>query len=285
MSYQSIFRNDLFKDQTLLITGGGSGIGRCTAHELAKLGAQVFISGRNLEKLQRITEEIRKAGGEVHYQVCDIREEDQVKALINGVLDHYGSLEGVVNNAGGQFPAPLENISKNGWEAVVRNNLTGTFLVSREAVTQYMAEHGGSIVCMLADNIKGMPNMGHSGAARAGVENFCMTAAVEWSRFNVRVNAVSPGIIVSSGLDSYDAPMRHFLKQVRHQVPLKRLGTESEISAAIVYMLSPAARYMTGSVIRLDGGIGLWGQMMPLADHDKSEPFNGFHLSSSPDWL
>jgi len=285
MSFRSVFRDDLFEDQVILVTGGGSGIGRCTAHELAALGATVVLSGRSEDKLQAVAEEIRGDGGSADYLACDIRDEARVRDLIAGLLERHGRLDGVVNNAGGQFPAPLENISQKGFETVVRNNLVGTFLVSREAVNQYMSEHGGSIVCILADIEKGMPTMGHSGAARAGVQNFCRTAAVEWARFNVRINAILPGIVASSGLDNYDPAMRDHIKQVRHQVPLKRLGTESEISAAITFLLSPASIYTTGASLKVDGGISLYAQMMPVPDHGRSEPFNAFHRAYQPDWL
>ena len=149
--YHSLFREQAFNGQVVLVTGGGSGIGRCTAHELAALGAQVVISGRTESKLQQVCEEITADGGKATYRSCDIREEDQVKALIAGIISDFGRLDGLVNNAGGQFPAPLSMISANGFQAVIRNNLNGTFLMMREAYTQWMEQHGGSIVNMTAD--------------------------------------------------------------------------------------------------------------------------------------
>ncbi len=285
MPFESVFRPGLFRDQVVLITGGGSGIGRCTAHELSSLGATVVLSGRRPEKLAGVAEEIRADGGSVDYLPFDIRDEDQVRAGMATLLERHGRLDGLVNNAGGQFPAPLENISRNGFETVVRTNLLGPFLVSREAVSQHMERHGGSIVCILANMSNGMPTMGHSGAARAGVENLVKTAAVEWARFGIRINAILPGVIASSGLDTYDASMRDHIRQVRHQVPLKRLGTESEVSAAIAFLLSPASRYTTGASLRVDGGISLYAQMLPIPDHAQSRPFHGFHRSRVPEWL
>jgi len=285
MGFNSIFRAGLFDDQVILVTGGGSGIGRCMAHELAHLGATVFISGRNEDKLAAVAEEITGDGGKADYTTCDIREEDQVQAMVAALLERHGRIDGLINNAGGQFPALLEMISRNGFEAVVRNNLLGTFLVTREVVNQYMKDHGGSIVCMLADIEKGMPMMGHSGAARAGVQNLVKTAAVEWSRFNIRINAILPGVIASSGLETYDAEMRRNLYKVRTQIPLRRLGTESEISAAATFLLSPASVYTTGASLKVDGGISLYAQMLPLPEDDVSEPFDGFHRAYQPDWI
>lgn len=151
MNYHSIFRPDAFQDKVIIVTGGGSGIGRCTAHELAALGAQVIITGRKIEKLQHVSQEIIEDGGKVYFIVCDNREEQQVKEMIAEVLEKFGKLDGLVNNAGGQFPSSLESISANGFDAVIRNNLHATFYLMREAYNQWMAKHGGSIVNMTAD--------------------------------------------------------------------------------------------------------------------------------------
>ena len=169
------------------------------------------------------------------------------------VLADFGRIDFLVNNAGGQFMSSLEKISANGWDAVVRTNLTGGFLMARETYTQWMKQHGGAIVNMIADMWNGMPNMGHSGAARAGMLNFTETAALEWAP--VRVNAVAPGWIASSGLDQYPPERREHIRALPQKVPLGRLGTESEISAAIVFLLSPAAAFISGSCIRIDGAV------------------------------
>ncbi len=193
MSYDSVFKPGLFSGQTILVTGGGSGIGRCVAHELAHLGAQVVLVGRKLEKLEKTCGEILEDGGKASFQVCDIRDEEAVKVMVKAVLAEHGPIHHLVNNAGGQFPAPLIGINQKGFETVVRTNLVGGFLVAKEVYLQSMSKHGGSIVNMLADMWGGMPGMGHSGAARAGMENFTKTAAYEWGHSGVRVNAVAPG--------------------------------------------------------------------------------------------
>src|SRR5437588_659739 len=242
--YQSIFRTGLFAGQIAIVTGAGSGIGRCTAHELAALGGKVALIGRKVEKLEAVAREIAEAGGTARCYVADIREEERVQEVVRTVLADFGRVDFLVNNAGGQFSSPLEKISAKGWDAVVRTNLTGGFFVAREVYTQWMKANGGAIVNMIADMWNGMPGMGHSGAARAGMLNFTETAALEWAP--VRVNAIAPGWIASSGLDRYPAEMRDHIRALPAKVPLGRLGTESEISAAIVFLLSPAAAFISG---------------------------------------
>jgi citronellol/citronellal dehydrogenase len=285
MTYQSVFNTDVFAGKVVIVTGGGSGIGRCTAHELAALGAQVVITGRKQEKLDGVVEEITHDGGKVRALVCDIRNEEQVKETIAAVIREFGRLDGLVNNAGGQFPAPLSMISANGFEAVVRNNLQGTFLMMREAYNQWMADHGGSIVNMTADMWGGMPGMGHSGAARAGVDNLTKTAAVEWAQSGVRVNAVAPGWIMSSGMDTYQGAFRALIPKLADKVPLKRMGTESEVSGVTCFLLSPAAAFVSGMTIRIDGAASLGTRLFDLAPAKNNEPYNGFHRAFIPDVL
>lgn len=287
MAYDSVFKAGLFAGQTIMVTGGGSGIGRCTAHELAALGAHVVLVGRKLEKLEKTAAEIREDGGNVSLQVCDIREEESVKAMVAAVLAERGSIEHLVNNAGGQYPSPLASINQKGFETVIRTNLVGGFLVAREVFNQSMSKTGGSIVNMLADMWGGMPGMGHSGAARAGMENFTKTAAVEWGHAGVRVNAVTPGWVASSGMDTYEGAFKAVIPTLREHVPLKRIGTESEVSAAIVYLLSPGAAFISGNTIRIDGGASQGSRAFPLfkAKPGLSKSYNGFHRAYLPDVL
>jgi len=276
--YRSVFRPDLFAGQAIIVTGGGSGIGRCTAHELASLGAAIALVGRKAEKLAAVQAEIAQDGGRATIHPCDIREEEGVKAAVAAILQAHGRIDGLVNNAGGQFYAPLEAISQKGWETVVRTNLTGGFLMARESYTQWMRTNGGAIVNIVADMWHGMPGMGHSGAARAGMVNFTMTAASEWGHAGVRVNAVAPGWIASSGFDSYPESVTPMLRSLKRNTPLQRIGTEAEVSAAIAFLLSPAAAFISGECLRVDGAAPNAKRHQQLATaHRSPSPFQGFH--------
>ncbi len=287
--YRSAFRPGLFAGQVIVVTGGGSGIGRCTAHELASLGAHVVLVGRKLEKLQTVAEEIVVDGGYASFHAADIRDEAAVQALVTAIVVTHGRIHGLVNNAGGQYISPLEKISAKGWQAVIDTNLTGGFLVARECYVQSMQEHGGAIVNIVADMWGSMPGMGHSGAARAGMVSFTETAAMEWAKSGVRVNAVAPGYIASSGMDHYPPEAGPMLREMRETVPLGRFGNEAETSAAIAFLLSPAASFISGSVLRVDGArpqvrLG-WGDIAAPADaqqRDAVKPFEGFHRYVTP---
>lgn len=289
MSYQSVFNPGMFAGKVVVVTGGGSGIGRCTAHELAALGAHVVLIGRKLAKLHDVAGEIVAAGGRASFHPCDIRQEEAVQNTVAAIVLAHGRIDALVNNAGGQYITPLESISAKGWEAVINTNLTGGFLMARECYLQSMAAHGGSIVNIVADFWGSMPSMGHSGAARAGMVSFTETAAAEWAHSGVRVNAVAPGYIASSGMDHYPPEAGEMLREMRKTVPLGRFGTEAETSAAIVFLLSPAASFISGSTLRVDGArpqarMG-WPMRLPDAQEqqrDAIKPFDGFHLASTP---
>ena len=283
--YRSVLRPGLFAGQLHWVTGGGSGIGRCVAHELASLGACVVISGRTPDKLARVAAEIAEDGGRCHTIAFDIRDEDAVKAGVARVVGEHGPVAGLVNNAGGQFPAPMLAISKKGFDAVVASNLTGGFLMMREVFVQSMQRHGGAIVNMTADFRNGMPGMAHSGAARAGMSNLTMTAAFEWAHAGVRVNAVAPGWIASSGMDTYGGAMKAIIPKLKNHVPLRRMGLEAEVSAAIAFLLSPGAAFITGVTLPIDGGAPLGGDIFPLGSEARSVPFDGFHRAVTPEVL
>jgi len=280
MTFNSIFRSDLFSGQVGIVTGGGSGIGRCIGHELSSLGAKVVLASRDITKCEAVRDEIVEDGGEAVAMSCNVRKEEEIKSLISDVVKEHGRLDFLVNNAGGQFASPIESISIRGWNAVVETNLTGTFLLCREAVSQYMSDNGGAIVNIVADMWSGMPMMSHSGAARAGVVNFTKTSAMEWAPSHVRVNAVAPGLILSSGFKNYPEPVLDLLKSLPDQIPAARFGTESEVSAAVVYLLSPAAAYVTGETLRVDGASSLYRRTFPIPNHEPAPGFSGFHRSA-----
>ena len=263
---QHVFVPELFAGQVALITGGGSGIGLATALELARLGARIAICGRTADKLEAARAALAAVapGGAdgVHAAVCDIREIDDVQKLVAEVVARFGGVDLLVNNAGGQFPAPAQHISANGFAAVVKNNLLGTWNVTREVANQSMIpRQRGRIVNVIANIYRGFPGMVHTGAARAGVENMTMSLAVEWSQFGILVNAVAPGVIISSGTKRY--PPEIVARSVS-RTPLKRAGTVDEVAASIVFLASPAAQFITGTTLRIDGGQALWGDTWEL---------------------
>jgi len=251
---QRVFAPSVLEGRVALVTGGGSGIGLATAREMVRLGAKVAICGRTQDKLDAARAEL---GAGVFAKTCDIREPDQVQALVAAAIAEFGRIDILVNNAGGQFPSPAQHISPNGFLAVVKNNLVGTFIVSREVANQSMIPNkGGRIVNVIANIYRGFPGMIHTGAARAGVENMTMTLAVEWAQFGILVNAVAPGVIRSTGTAQYPPQL---LERAIQECPLKRAGTCEEVAASIVFLASPAAQFITGATLRLDGGQALWG--------------------------
>jgi citronellol/citronellal dehydrogenase len=281
MPYQSEFRPGLFSGKTVVVTGGGSGIGRCTAHELASLGAHVAIVGRKIEKLDRVKAEIEEDGGTVSVHACDIRDEPGVQAMVDAVLAATGRIDGLLNNAGGQYRANLETISTKGFEAVVRNNLTGGFIVMREVFNRWMKDHGGAVVNIIADISNGWPMFGHSAAARGGMLTLGETAACEWAQYGVRVNALAPGGIASSGFEVYDEANWAQVRRVAAKTPMQRFGNESEVSAGIVFLLSPAASYITGTCLRIDGGSPNARATFDVTPHDRAIAYQGFHRAKS----
>lgn len=259
-----LFADGLFEGQVVVVTGGGSGIGRAVAEEVGRLGARVAICGRKPERLDRAREELSAIGIEVLAQRCDVREEAQVDAFVDAVLGAFGRIDVLVNNAGGQFPTRAEDLTPKGFEVVVRNNLFGTWIVTR-AVAQkaFIRQQHGRIVNVTAQMARGFPGMVHTGAARAGVDNLTKSLAIEWARYGVRVNAVAPGVIRTTGTAQYPPPV---IELGRQATPLKRLGRTDEVSHLIVYLASSAADFITGQSFYIDGGQSLWGDIFSVPD-------------------
>jgi citronellol/citronellal dehydrogenase len=277
--FDSIFRPGLFDGKTMLVTGGGTGIGRCTAHELAALGANVVIAARRKQPLDATAAEIASAGGRCETAQLDIRDAEAVDATVAALVERHGRIDGLVNNAGGQFVAPAAQISPNGWRTVIDLNLNGSFLMSSAVYRHSMQQHGGAIVNMLADVWTGYPAMAHMAAARAGIANLSITLSMEWAASDVRVNCVAPGTILSSGMLTYPRAVQETAVKGAADSPPARLGTESEVSAAIVFLLSPGAAYITGVTLEVDGGSQFHkGRLMRMGRHRGLTRFDGFHL-------
>lgn len=273
--WQSVFRPNLFTGKVALVSGGGTGIGRSIAIEIACLGGTAVIASRDEEKCKLAAEEMNKqvsimtnnnsTGKIIPGPSCSIRDEDQVENLIAFVIEKFHRLDYLVNNAGGQFVCSAEDLSGKGFAAVVDTNLKGTFLMCREAYTQYMRDHGGSIVNITLGNRNGLVGMSHSAAARAGIENMTATLCNEWIESDVRINCVRPGIIFTeSGFKNYGAMGDEFLGRVIPAQPAKRLGSPEEVSSAVVWLLSEGSSYVTGCILAVDGGSAY--HFLPLLD-------------------
>lgn len=259
-----IFAPGLFDGEVAVVTGGGTGIGLAVAAEVGALGARVAICGRRLEPLAAARAELEAVGVETHHGTCDIRDPDGVAAFVDGVLARFGRIDVLVNNAGGQFPSPAQHISPKGFEAVVRNNLLGTWNVTHAVANRAMIPaRRGRIVNVTAQVARGFPGMVHTGAARAGVDNMTKTLAVEWAQHGVRVNACAPGVIVTTGTAQYGDEL---LESARRATPLKRLGVAREVSHLITYLASRYADFVTGQTFYIDGGASLWGDSWPIDD-------------------
>ena len=255
-----MFKEDLFKDKVALVTGGGSGIGLEIAKQLLACGATVYIAGRKQEKLEKALLSLHSVG-KVRAFALDIRETAHIKHLADMIEVQSGRLDILINNAGGQFPSPAEDISEKGWNAVVNTNLNGTWFMTQEMAKRFFfKQNEGSIVNIVMNNFSGTPGMTHSGAARAGVMNFTQSLAVEWANRGIVINCVAPGIIQSSGLENYPPSL---LQGISSKIPMKRLGTCAEVAELTLFLA--VSKYITGETVYIDGGNRFWGDMWEIS--------------------
>lgn len=251
----SPFRDDLFEGKTVVVTGGATGMGRAMAHAFAAHGARVLICSRKEENLREAAAVVEKlTGRKVLWQVCDVREPEQVDAVFATVEREFGHLDVLVNNAAGNFLVPFDAMSRNAWNTVVNIVLGGTFNVSKAAFP-LLAKKGGSVVNMVATYAWGAaPFVSHSGAAKAGVLNLTRSLAIEWASHQVRVNALAPGPVMSEGAGKNLFADEDLRKKVEESVPLRRFGSAEEMALAALWLASPAAGYVTGECLVVDGG-------------------------------
>lgn len=253
----TVFRSDLFKGRTALVTGGGSGIGLAIARTLGQLGARVVIAARDIERLADAQQSLQADGIEVISLLVNIRDNDSVVALFDGLAEHGIEVDLLVNNAGGQFVSPALDISPGGFRAVVDLNLQGTFQMSQAYANHCIqGAHAGAIVNIVLCQEQGIPGMAHAAAARAGVVNLTRTLAWEWAPHQIRVNAVAPGTIATDGLDNYDSDN---LQAGVEQLLIQRMGQPQEVAESVAFLASAAASYITGICLALDGGEHLTG--------------------------
>jgi citronellol/citronellal dehydrogenase len=266
LKFPTVYRDDLLKGQVVLVSGGGTGIGKAIAVLLGRLGANIVVCSRKEEKLQSTREVLEKIGVQCDTHAMTIRDPEEVDGLMGKIWDKHGRLDMVVNNAGGQFPQEAIDYEYKGWNAVIDTNLTGTFLMMQAAARQWKAhEQSGSIVNIIADFWRGMPQIAHTSAARAAVANLAMSLSVEWAPINVRVNCVAPGVIETSGLNVYPEEARRTFNE---RNPMKRLGTVMEVAEAVVYLGGPSGSYITGETLTVDGGQYMWGHAWPFGKPD-----------------
>jgi citronellol/citronellal dehydrogenase len=263
-----LFQPDLLDGQVAIVSGGGSGLGRASALELAALGARVVVCGRRSEPLEETA--ARAEGGRVEPHACDIREEHQVDALVESVLERHGRIDLLVNNAGGQYMTPAEDITPKGFRTVLRLNVEGTWLMTHAVATKAMMRAdspGGKIVNVTLSPHHGLPGMAHSSAARAAVENLTRVLSIEWARFGIKLTALAAGHFDTETLRTkYPQPV---VEGAARTVPLGRLGTEEEFAWLVAFLASPGGDYLSGCVLTIDGARDNWfGRWPPggLAD-------------------
>ncbi|MBN8963549.1 MAG: SDR family oxidoreductase [Rhizobiales bacterium] len=246
------FAPDLLKDQVALVTGGGTGMGRATALEMAQSGAKVVVLGRRPEPIEDCAKTIRDAGGEAIAISGDIRQPEQIEAAMQRIRSEFGKLDILVNNAGGQFVTPARDLNNKGFETVIRNNLVGSWQMTKAAADHFMFKNGGSIVFVTACVRSGLSGFVHTAAARGGVLAMMKTLAFEWAEFGIRLNCVAPGTVKTEGMGHYPIDPDQWLKLNRNV--MGHMGDVEDIAAAIIFLASPLGKFVTGEEWYIDGG-------------------------------
>lgn len=254
---KSSFRDDILCDRVALITGGGTGLGKEIARALGEHGAKLCIASRKEENLKATCEELQSEGLDCMWAVADIREADQVEHVVSEVMSRYGRLDIVINNAAGNFPAPISGLSYNGFKAIVDIDLRGTYNVTKAAFEASLKESGGHIINISApfQNL-GVSLQAHVAAAKAGVDSLTRTCAVEFGPYGIRVNAIAPGGMADTeGLARFEDAQKKIAGGGSN--PLGYIGTKRDIANAVLFLLSDAGSYITGQVFAVDGGAGI----------------------------
>ena len=266
-AHPTVYRDDLMKDQTVIITGGGTGMGKAMAFLAARLGANVVLCGRTATKLEEAQAAIEQLVGRLPMVVpMSIRDPDQVEAMLDAVLDHYGRIDTLINNAGGQFPQNAIDFSRKGWLAVMDLNLNGTWWMMQETAKRWIAAgKPGNIVNIVATTERGMPQSAHCCAARSGVLYLSKTLSTEWAPHKIRVNCIAPGIVETEGFGVYPDEA---LKRFHLANPMKQRGDAWDIAESVIYLAAPSGKFITGEVITVDGGQNQWGVNWPAGIPD-----------------
>jgi citronellol/citronellal dehydrogenase len=261
-SRSQVFREGLLEGQVCLVSGAGSGLGREIALELARLGAAVVGCGRRPEPLAETAELAAGMAGSIEHRELDIREEDAVDALLDGVLERHGRLDVLVNNAGGQFLSPAEAITPKGFRTVIELNVEGTWLMTHAAATRaFIPQGGGKVLSVTLSPHNGMPGMVHSGAARAAVENMMRTLATEWARFGIKTCALAAGQFKTETLMTKYPQV--VVDNLERSIPIGRAGEAREMAWLVAYLASPAGDFFSGTTITIDGGRDNWAGPWP----------------------
>ena len=269
----TVYQPGLFNGQVVMLSGAGSGIGKGIAFLYARLGARLVICGRDAAKLASCAQWLRKLGSpDVLVQPMTIREPEQVARLMDAAWQHFGRVDVLVNNAGGQFPQRALDFTVKGWKAVIDTNLNGTWYMMH-AIARRWKDTGaaGNIVNIVAVTQRGMPGVAHTCAARAAVTYLSKTVAVEWAEYGIRINCIAPGVIESTGFRQYSDEA---VKAFSVANPMKHVGDVQDIAEAAVYLSAPSGKFITGELLTVDGGGVLWGEAwtIPKPDYFKVTP-------------